>query len=167
VHLSVMARRKLGEQSGLYDTRSGILEDYQLWSRMAAHTRLANIPEELLRYRAVPTGFSHSTSDMDKRVVQQRILNWKALMPELTDRELDLLAHLEMRHSKVALKEFKRIGTLLRHHVDRWAETDDDRRMLGGRVSAALMGFHVIGHQTFIHRALDHAIKRIALALPL
>ena len=51
-HPTVMIRRAVLEQHGLrYDERFPAAEDYELWARLLAHTRGANIGEPLLRYR--------------------------------------------------------------------------------------------------------------------
>ncbi|MDQ3100822.1 MAG: hypothetical protein M3R08_05505, partial [Bacteroidota bacterium] len=159
---SVMFRRELLEKCGPYSTRTDIFEDHELWSRMARHTALANIPEELIRYRSVATGLSHTTSDAAQRIVRQRMSNWKAVFPAITDRELDLAAHMGMRHSRLDLKEFHKIKAMLRTLVERWSSSDTDHRKLRDHAHALLMGFHVIGHASILHRALDHSIKRIA-----
>lgn len=54
-HPSVIMRRQTLESHGLsYDTLALHAEDYDLWVRAAPHTRFANIPEALLRYRIHP-----------------------------------------------------------------------------------------------------------------
>jgi glycosyltransferase involved in cell wall biosynthesis len=167
VHPTVMFRRSLLERSGLYDARQDVFEDYDLWSRMARHTQMANIPEELLLYRAVPTGISHMTDDPDQRIVRQRIMNWKAYAPAITDQQLDLAVHMGMRHSKIDLHDFRCIKVILRSLLDLWAPRGNDRKVLLRRMHSLMLGFHMIGHSSIIHRALDHLVKRIVLALPL
>jgi glycosyltransferase involved in cell wall biosynthesis len=54
VHSSIMARRQVIERAGGYDERLPVAQDYDLWMRMAALTRLANLPEPLVRRRLVP-----------------------------------------------------------------------------------------------------------------
>ena len=50
-HSSVMMRRDVVEQLGFYRTELRLAEDYDLWSRASLVTRVANIPEILVRYR--------------------------------------------------------------------------------------------------------------------
>ena len=54
VHSSVMVRRALLERVGGYDARLAVAQDYDLWMRMAAVTRLAT--ECRVRWRAVRAG---------------------------------------------------------------------------------------------------------------
>ncbi len=60
VHSSVMLRKTVLETVGGYSTdparRSP--EDYELWSRIARHAELANLPERLLVYREVQSSLS-------------------------------------------------------------------------------------------------------------
>lgn len=54
-HPTVMFRRDVFEAAGLrYDPAFTYAQDYDLWVRAAQHTRLANVPEVLLRYRVHP-----------------------------------------------------------------------------------------------------------------
>lgn len=63
VHSSVMIRKTLLLETGGYavDPRWQPPEDFELWSRMACHSELANIPEPLLIYREVAGSMSRST----------------------------------------------------------------------------------------------------------
>lgn len=62
VHSSVMLRKSAVEAVGGYSTdpRRQPPEDYELWSRMARHAEVANLPERLLVYREVPASMSRS-----------------------------------------------------------------------------------------------------------
>jgi len=61
VHSSVMIRKSVFEKIGLYseDKNRQPPEDYELWSRIARVSKIANIPEVLLNYREVSTGMSN------------------------------------------------------------------------------------------------------------
>jgi glycosyltransferase involved in cell wall biosynthesis len=50
-HPTVMLRRSVIERHGLRYREVPRAEDYDLWPRLLAHTRGANLPEPLLRYR--------------------------------------------------------------------------------------------------------------------
>ena len=62
VHSSVMMRRDAVLAIGGYTTDKARQppEDYELWSRLARHGRVANLPERLLVYREVPHSMSRS-----------------------------------------------------------------------------------------------------------
>lgn len=71
VHSSVMLRADLVRAAGGYATDPARQppEDYELWSRLARHHRVANLPERLVIYREVPTSISRNTSFQDKLVL--------------------------------------------------------------------------------------------------
>jgi hypothetical protein len=51
-HPTVMFRRNIFDATGLrYDETARDAEDFDLWVRLRGHTRFANLPEYLLRYR--------------------------------------------------------------------------------------------------------------------
>ena len=54
VHSSVMMRRAVVEAVGRYDESFAVAQDYDLWLRLAAVTRLANLAEALVIRRLVP-----------------------------------------------------------------------------------------------------------------
>lgn len=62
VHSSMMLRKQTVHDAGCYTTDPARQppEDYELWSRMARHANIANIPQVLVRYREVETGMSHA-----------------------------------------------------------------------------------------------------------
>lgn len=51
IHSSVMMRREAYLQAGGYRPGLNLAEDYDLWFRMAAVTKMANLPEPLIKYR--------------------------------------------------------------------------------------------------------------------
>src|SRR5258706_629999 len=50
-HPAVMIRRRVMEEIGGYSVAWTAAEDYELWTRLADHTRFANLPEVLLQHR--------------------------------------------------------------------------------------------------------------------
>jgi glycosyltransferase involved in cell wall biosynthesis len=59
-HGSVMMRKDVVDKVGGYDTTVGIVEDYDLFTRLAKATRIANIRRPLYKWRRTPTGMSLS-----------------------------------------------------------------------------------------------------------
>lgn len=51
VHPTTMFRRDLAERVGGYDTELWTGQDYDFWARLLAHTRMANLPTDLILYR--------------------------------------------------------------------------------------------------------------------
>jgi cellulose synthase/poly-beta-1,6-N-acetylglucosamine synthase-like glycosyltransferase len=64
VHSSVMMRRSVLDRVGGYTTDPARQppEDYELWSRIARHYRVANLAERLTVYREVPASMSRTGS---------------------------------------------------------------------------------------------------------
>lgn len=62
VHSSVMMRKGVVNLLGGYSTDPTRQppEDYELWSRMARQTKIANLPQRLLAYREVPNSMSRT-----------------------------------------------------------------------------------------------------------
>jgi glycosyltransferase involved in cell wall biosynthesis len=62
VHSSVMMRKSALDRVGSYTTDPARQppEDYELWSRISRHHRVANLPERLTVYREVPSSMSRA-----------------------------------------------------------------------------------------------------------
>ncbi len=71
VHSAVMARRSVVLQAGGYPTvaERNPPEDFDLWSRMARLSSLANLPEPLLQYREVAGSISRQKAELINRRV--------------------------------------------------------------------------------------------------
>lgn len=78
VHSSVMARRALVERAGGYDERLPVAQDYGLWMRLAALTRLANLGEPLVVRRLGERRVSVERED-DRLRAEARV-RWRAVM---------------------------------------------------------------------------------------
>jgi hypothetical protein len=64
VHSSVMMRKSALDHVGVYTTVPSRQppEDYELWSRISRHYRVANLPERLTVYREVPSSMSRAAA---------------------------------------------------------------------------------------------------------
>jgi hypothetical protein len=58
VHSTATFRRYAVMALGGYDERFAYAQDFDLWSRVARHHRMANVPESLVRYRVLPTSLT-------------------------------------------------------------------------------------------------------------
>ena len=58
VHPTIMARRDILNRYGGYESGFPHTEDYALWTRLAIHEKLANLPDILLTYRYLGSGVS-------------------------------------------------------------------------------------------------------------
>jgi len=66
VHSSVMIRKSLLETIGGYSEDKSMQppEDYELWTRMVKYSKLANLPEALVIYRATHEGMSRKPNEV-------------------------------------------------------------------------------------------------------
>ena len=62
IHPSVMIRRDILEEIGLYNECIKYAQDYDLWSRTISKYTTANIPKILLQYRKTKTGITKSSN---------------------------------------------------------------------------------------------------------
>jgi glycosyltransferase involved in cell wall biosynthesis len=76
IHSSVMTRRSVLDQVGLYD-EALIWQDYDLWVRIAQYYRMANIPEPLIIRRKHPASVTGRARESRKSWERFRI-QWKA-----------------------------------------------------------------------------------------
>lgn len=112
-HPSVMFRRKLFAEHGLrYDPAFPHAEDFELWSRVARVTDLANVPEVLLRYRRhgrqVSARHEAAQGESVRRILVRQL---RRIHPEATEAECE--AH-------VAIVGNRGAGVPPADHVEAW-----------------------------------------------
>lgn len=86
-HPGVMFRTDLVRRLGGYDPDYTVAEDADLWARLRATTKAANLAEPLVYYRVLPTSLMRSmTGEQERRgpVVRQRLLS------QYLDRHVDM-----------------------------------------------------------------------------
>lgn len=97
-HPSVMMRRDVLEEVGLYDEQKsfdGYPQDYDLWMRIIRKYHMSNIGEPLLKYRIL--GASESKSFIDKSVqycIDITTEKIKYYLPEFNEKEVSSLANM-------------------------------------------------------------------------
>jgi len=77
VHSSIMARAALVTRAGGYDGAFPVAQDYDLWLRLSALTRMANLPEALVTRRLV-AGRVTAARDDDRLRAEARA-RWRAV----------------------------------------------------------------------------------------
>jgi glycosyltransferase involved in cell wall biosynthesis len=77
VHSSIVMRRQALASAGSYDATFPVAQDYDLWLRLARVTRLANLPEPLVRLRLLP-GRVSATREVDRLRAEARV-RWREL----------------------------------------------------------------------------------------
>ncbi len=91
LHSSVMMRNVVLQKVGCYRPAFEGAEDYDLWLRMSEVTKIANLPERLLRYRLHPSSVTHRASvrqlfsaRLAQRAAQSRRIDAQDRTSELT-----------------------------------------------------------------------------------
>jgi Glycosyl transferase family 2 len=95
VHSSVMMRKSALDHVGGYtaDPARQPPEDYELWSRIARHYRVANLPERLTVYREVPSSMSR---DGAQPFVQKLVIISSENLAHATGAELPQQVHIDI-----------------------------------------------------------------------
>lgn len=88
VHSSIMIRKSVILNAGLYNEDKTLFEDYTLWSLVARNNEVANLPDVLVKYREVNTGMSKSAENYALRVKHQSFKNLKFLLSDLSDEDI-------------------------------------------------------------------------------
>ena len=77
VHSTVVVRRAALDRAGAYDERLAVAQDYDLWMRLAAVTRLANLPDALVTRRLLPNRMSATREG--ERLRTEVGVRWRAV----------------------------------------------------------------------------------------
>jgi glycosyltransferase involved in cell wall biosynthesis len=97
IHPSVMIRRSVLDQSGLYNEKksvSGYPQDYDLWARVIRHADVANLKEPLLRYRVLAASESRSFSEIFKYRLEISREKIRQYLPGLPETKIEPLARM-------------------------------------------------------------------------
>jgi len=161
VHSSVMIRKSVLAEVGSYSTDPlrQPPEDYELWSRIARVSEVANLPEVLLHYREVPGSMSRQgPSPFRERLVricaENIALHAKA---EPSDPQVAYIA--AITHGSpdlVATKpDFNRMREILFSAVDNIATSETKTALIedATRRVTVLRGLHLANH-TFLGRLI-------------
>jgi glycosyltransferase involved in cell wall biosynthesis len=100
VHSSVMLRKSIFQKIGLYSTDKNRQppEDYELWSRIARCSKIANIPEILHSYREVPSSMSRTgTNPFLDKVIKISIENLTWTNKDKADETIPVISALAHR----------------------------------------------------------------------
>lgn len=97
VHSSVMIRNEALAQTGMYDlSKNPLIQDYELWWRIAQKFQVGNIAETLVYYREVGSSMSRTANKFGEIVAQQSFENILSLFK----RAGQVLTENELRHLK-------------------------------------------------------------------
>ncbi len=101
VHSSVIFKKSIIDEVGIYTIDRNLYEDYDLWSRMALNGEVANLPDILLDYRHHAKGLSTNSSNFkDDALFEQGLKNTKNLIRDLSTPIIDLQALFHWKKEK-------------------------------------------------------------------
>lgn len=171
VHSSVMLRRSIFEEVGSYSTdpERQPPEDYELWSRIARHSKVANIPELLHVYREIPQSMSRDGHNPFLRHVMQinaENLAWVSgnKFPVLMCQDLSALLHGEYsRYSgKSSLRQMVAIIHTVANHL---TEQTGDGMSLTEEVQARIVNLRFHYFQARYSSAFGSTARKIIHSL--
>lgn len=165
VHPSVMFLRSLVEQVGTYPDDPAVFEDHAMWSRMARATVMANLPEELVRYRHTDASASRSTG-RTARTQEQRRRNFRARWPGIPAATLEALAASGMVHPTVDWNTWRTVAGLLRNASEQPTATRKEQRAMRRDAHARHRAMRLIPHHAPPARLLNEAMAAIAWNFP-
>lgn len=152
VHSSVLIPKRVLDTVGLYSTDPlrQPPEDYELWSRIARHYEVRNLPEQLLIYREMPKSLSSSGREgafsfLDKLVtISAENLAWRLGLPSLSQDCRDAAALNHAAYAKVSPNVDIEAVCALVERAGRAIEHANPGAELSSRVAQAING---IRHQ--------------------
>lgn len=112
----VMDRRVLDSVGGYDERFTNGAEDYDLWARMAPMTRLANLPDDLLKYRIRKRSFSKDVPDVFWPLhfsVSRRLLS-AYLGRTVAQEEAADLGRFQLSHARLSLERLGVVKGLIR-----------------------------------------------------
>ncbi len=147
VHSSVMfSRDAILKRFGGYDGRFRFAEDFELWSRVVAGTRVANVPQRLVEYR-IHTGAMSHVQRSEIASVNERLLarNLRLFLGDAVWRSADgaLLARFQQGLSRADVPGMLGLlARMTRRYLRRYPESRVDREFWGtlGWLLARLAG---------------------------
>ena len=154
-HPSVMIRREALERHGLsYDATMLHAEDYDLWVRASRHTKLANVPQVLLRYRQHPQQVVRAHDGL-KRQTARRVRTGQLAGLGLSPSEDDVNLHealslwqLPRTQESIAAAHAWLLKLIEANQAAGLYPQDALRRIVGARWSAICVGAVHLGFWT-------------------
>jgi glycosyltransferase involved in cell wall biosynthesis len=160
VSSSIMFRFK--DKSIRFEGSTAVFEDYDLWSRLARLGSCTNIAEELVDYRVLASGLSHTTRNSMDRVIEQRrrnLLAWNGR----PDAVIEPLSRLGFEHPRVTAEQLRAARDLLANIIRKLPASADERSALLSDMHQRLLGFHLRPRKSTFGKAMDRLYKEVIL----
>lgn len=117
MHPTVFIRRSVLETLIInYDENFRISQDYDLWCRLSGRTKLANLPERLLRYRFQEGNITTSTKSKYRETFLEKIFSYELGKIGIIPDEKELETHIKISAGKklAQFRELEEIGYWLK-----------------------------------------------------
>ena len=148
VHGSVMIRKEVLNDVGVYNEDFRFTQDYELWSRLSASYALANLSESLLRRRENPLGISSANLEAQRRIalsISSANIRRVCGHEILSDGDLANTQHflrgdpslITQEHTEVAVDGIRRVYEAF---CTRYGLDEDARRSIKGRCPELVEG---------------------------
>lgn len=113
IHSSVCIRKSVLAQLGVaYRLQYEYCEDLDLWIRIAQITKLANLPDTLMRFRKHNATYQKNVAAIESKSKQLQIEHAKHLMPHLSSDAIETLILFTNRYQKLPAT-IEQLSTLL------------------------------------------------------
>ncbi|MGQ9652432.1 MAG: glycosyltransferase [Thermodesulfobacteriota bacterium] len=166
-HSSVMLRRRLLEEIGLYREDLPAAQDYELWLRVSHRSALYKIPEPLVSWRLRPGGISMARRDEQAAVAQEIALNnlsgllGEPLPPRFLRTVLGRETHLTSEEREAFLVLLERLHAGIVRGAPQGVDVDRLRHLCRGRSKVLEIGlmWHGRTRDRYLHfptQALGH-----------
>jgi len=163
VSTSVMFRSSALALTGGFDSSQQVWDDYDMWSRLVAVGKAANLPERLVQYRVVGSGLTRTNTRSVDWVMEQRRRNIATAIPDFPKDLMEPYVRMGIDHPVVPVGTLLRLRTEFLRYIDSITDDASERDQLHDRLRALLMSCRIVPHHSLLHRMFDHLAKRKAL----
>lgn len=166
VSTSVMASASAFAIAGGFDGSERVWDDYDMWSRLVAVGKAANLPERLVQYRVVGSGLTQTNTRSADWVKEQRRRNIAAAIRDFPPDLLLPYLGMGIDHPAVSATTLRRLRSEFQRYIASITQDAAEREQLQARLQALLMSCRIVPHNSMLHRVIDHLAKRKALLGP-
>lgn len=146
-HPTIMMRKNAIENYGYYNIEGEFAEDYDLWARLIFHTKFANLPQYLFKYRFHDNNVSkinsNQQSQMNNKIqfslLKQFFLNI-AYKPDITFIESDLWGTSITNYSQVE-KQFLILKTLYNSYLNNRTLSKSEKNQISQDFAKKILHF--------------------------
>lgn len=112
---TVLIRKELIQKIRYYNERYSVSEDYDLWIRVFAISKISIIPETLLHYRIHKDNISRSAEEqirMFSTEINRHLVSYE--LKDLSNNDLDLWKHYFLKEDLTKKEEIEQLGQILK-----------------------------------------------------